>query len=243
MSQRTDDLGEIGGLSNPSKMPCEGYSTTAKRGCPLGALLAAIPGSTCEECYADDGRYVMPNVRAATDRRLTRVQEATADAASGDRWVEALVRILRGKLASTLARLERGQTIGQDGRYFRWHDAGDLHNLAHLKLIARVAFLTPDVTHWLPTREVGTVAEYLKRGGVLPANLRVRLSVPMREQTPSGLLATLAAAPGIGWSGVSEREDAMGAELCDAEERGGECGPCRRCWDVEGSPGIVYRKI
>ncbi len=154
-----------------------------------------------------------------------------------------MTRILNAKLANTLRRLERGQTVANDGRYFRWHDAGDLHNLEHLECIVAVAVLTPDVLHWLPTREVGTVRAYLASGRRFPANLRVRLSVPMRERAPSGLLALLASEPGIGWSGVSEREDALGGELCDAEERGGRCGPCRRCWDVDGVPGIVYRKI
>lgn len=235
-------LTEVGGLSDPSKMPCHGYSLTALDACPLGRLLAKLPGSACSDCYALKGRYVMPNVKAATDRRLARVRRAMADSASGWRWVASMAELLRRKLATTLARIERGQRIANDGRYFRWHDAGDLLGLEHLRLIARVAILTPDVTFWLPTREVGVVAEYLRTYGPLPANLRVRLSVPRRDEAPTGLLLSLALDhEGIGWSGIHETREAgtMYSE-CPAPLNEGACGDCRRCWNPDRWTGVSY---
>ena len=38
--------------------------------------------------------------------------------------------------------------------YFRWHDSGDLQGQQHLDQIIEVCRLTPDVKHWLPTREI-----------------------------------------------------------------------------------------
>jgi hypothetical protein len=36
---------------------------------------------------------------------------------------------------------------------FRWHDSGDVQDLKHLAKIFKVARLTPNIKHWLPTRE------------------------------------------------------------------------------------------
>jgi hypothetical protein len=57
-------------------------------------------------------------------------------------------------------------------RYFHWFDSGDLQGTNHLRNIATVAAHTPDVWHWLPTREHETV----RAVGAFPPNLTVRLS-------------------------------------------------------------------
>ena len=59
----------VGGLSEPSKMPCHGYSIPANT-CKLGSMLAKVKGTTCNGCYALKGRYVMPTVREALNRRF-----------------------------------------------------------------------------------------------------------------------------------------------------------------------------
>ena len=41
-------------------------------------------------------------------------------------------------------------------KYFRWHDSGDVQDLDHLRRIYEVCKLTPDVQHWMPTREACT---------------------------------------------------------------------------------------
>ena len=46
----------VGGLSNPSKMPCHSYGISAHL-CITGAKLVNIEGSVCGDCYALKGMY------------------------------------------------------------------------------------------------------------------------------------------------------------------------------------------
>jgi hypothetical protein len=228
-------LASVGGLSNPSKMPSLGYSTSAS-GCATGSKLAPIEGTVCHSCYALKGRYVMPNVKAATDRRLAIVREAVADHSAGERWVASMAQLLGELHAATLKRLAKGlqPAKGRDGRVFRWHDAGDLQGVAHLRLICRVAELTPSVTHWLPTREAGTVRSYLESGGSIPVNLTVRLSVPrVNGVVPPVYLKLRAMSAQIAFSQVHDAALPDGAQSCVAYQQGGECSDCRACWSAD----------
>jgi hypothetical protein len=225
-------LDSVGGLSHPSKMPSASYSIPAQS-CVTGSKLASIPGTVCSDCYALKGFYVMPNVRAALERRLAILRDALADPAKGDAWVSSMVSLLDAAHALTAARIAKGKAPakGKDGRYFRWHDAGDLQGVAHLRLICRVAELTPSVTHWLPTREAGTVRSFLESGGSIPANLTVRLSVPrVNGAVPPVYLKLRAMSAQIAFSQVHDGELPAGAQSCVAYQQGGECRDCRACW-------------
>ena len=59
----------VGGLSTPSKMPCYGWSLSAKL-CKTGSKLAQIEGSVCDKCYALRGNYLFPVVQNAMRKRL-----------------------------------------------------------------------------------------------------------------------------------------------------------------------------
>jgi hypothetical protein len=106
--------------------------------------------------------------------------------------------------------------------WHRWHDSGDLQSLEHLIRIVVVCQMTPRIQHWLPTREVGIVAQFLKGGGTFPANLCVRLSATMVDGAPSKILPTT--------STVHDKSPARGFK-CPAPLQNNECGPCRACWD------------
>ena len=140
----------VGGLSNPSKMPSKSYGLPAQA-CKVGGQLRNVKGSTCESCYAyDRGMYVMPVVKAAQARRLATITR--------DDWAASMAR-----------------SINKD-RYFRWHDSGDVQSGEHFAKIVEVARLTPNTLHWLPTREAAIVAAYT---GDIPGNLIVRVSAAM----------------------------------------------------------------
>src|SRR5229473_816051 len=148
-----------GTLSNPSKMPGHGYALPAQR-CRIGSLLRLISKSVCFHCYALRGRYLFPVVKAAMEKRFSSL--------SHPRWVEAV---------STL--------IYRSGdRYFRWHDSGDLRDLAHLRKIVQVSLNLPRLKFWLPTREYQTVEAYRRMGGRIPANLCVRYSAHLVDGRP-----------------------------------------------------------
>jgi hypothetical protein len=53
----------------------------------------------------------------------------------------------------------------ENNSYFRWHDAGDIQSIKHLKNIVDVANKTPAITHWIPTREHKIVNDFVKAGG------------------------------------------------------------------------------
>ena len=147
---------EVGGLSKPSKMPSYGYSLSAFK-CKVGSKLRNIANSTCSDCYALKGRYVFPNVQEALDRRMDRLL-------NNPNWVEAMAFLINhyGKNKIEMHRLKE-TTITKN--VFRWHDSGDLQSVQHLINIVNIAECTPNVKHWLPTREVGIVQEYKKLFG------------------------------------------------------------------------------
>jgi hypothetical protein len=117
-----------GSLSKPSKMPGKAYGLPAKE-CKTGSKLAKIPGSTCSSCYALKGCYVFKVVQEAQYTRLAAIRHPL--------WVQAMTFHL----------------LHQKADVFRWHDSGDVQDLKHLAKIFKVARLTPNIRHWLPTRE------------------------------------------------------------------------------------------
>lgn len=141
-----------GGLSNPSKMPGFGYGLPALKSCRVGSMLALVEGTTCHDCYACKGRYMMPNVKDAQDRRFEAIKNPL--------WVDGMVALIGSKKE----------------KHFRWHDSGDVTSLDHLSKICQIAVRLPDYKFWLPTQEQALVREYLRFHGAFPDNLIIRLS-------------------------------------------------------------------
>lgn len=199
-----------GGLSKPSKMPGYAYSIPAEE-CNKGSQLRKVKGSVCEKCYALKGRYVFSNVKNALRRRF--------ESLSHPLWVEAMAFL-----------------INQAGiNVFRIHDAGDIQSLAHLENIVSVCKKTPDVRHWLPTREYGVVRDFLDKHGSFPDNLNVRLSAYMVD---GPLPLALADRMGVTVSGVTSDKTKAN---CPAYTQGGVCGSCRACWD-KNTKVVLYPK-
>lgn len=167
----------VGGLSNPSKMPCFSYSIPAKY-CVTGSKLVKVSGSVCSKCYAFRGFYPTPNVKAALERRFNSL--------SNPDWAEAMALAISGSEGSG---------------FFRWHDSGDIQSLEHLEKIVQVCKNLPDIKFWLPTREYSFVSAYLKKHKCFPDNLNVRLSAYMIEGEPP---VSLAKSLGLSTSGVSK---------------------------------------
>jgi hypothetical protein len=200
----------VGGFSNPSKMPCYGFSIPASK-CNVGSKLRAMSGSTCSDCYACKGLYDTPCTIEAMERRYTVLMLAL----STEKSAEAYARLF----SKALGRSE----------YFRWHDSGDLQSIWHLVLIVRIAELRPDVEFWLPTREYKIVREYLRERGSFPTNLTVRVSAAMRDDYAPQIVQLDDTLP---TSGVHDNYSALGTE-CPAYQNDGACGDCRMCWSQE----------
>lgn len=141
----------VGGFSEPSKMPCYGWSISARR-CNVGAKLVGVKDSVCAGCYALKGRYTFPNVQNALERRLA--------ASKKPEFVPAFIYLLKVLTPS----------------YFRLFDSGDLQDEKMLKDFVAIAEACPTVRFWLPTKEYGIVQSFVDAGGVIPSNLNIRLS-------------------------------------------------------------------
>ena len=190
----------VGGLSKPSKMPGWAYGLPADE-CKTGGKLKLIPNSVCSGCYADKGCYVFPVVQAAQYRRLAAIRSPL--------WVGAMALLINSKKS----------------KYFRWHDSGDVQDEEHLLKIFAVAKLTPETSHWLPTREAWT-SKYLS---AVPDNLTLRFSIPMIDQPASG-----------NWANTSTVVTGQG-RTCPAPDQSNECKDCRACWDPSVK-NIAYGK-
>ena len=192
---------EVGGLSKPSKMPSFGYSLSAFK-CKVGSKLRKVLMSTCADCYALKGRYTFPNVQEALDRRMDKLM-------NNPKWVDAMVFLILHYCTKT--------------KVFRWHDSGDLQSVQHLVKIVNIAKRTPNVRHWLPTREVSIVQEYKKLFGDFPSNLVVRISATMINGLPHKFHKHS--------STVVTNEDLVVDKMCPSSKQGNKCLDCRMCWD------------
>ena len=180
-----------GSLGKPSKMPGYTYGLPAQE-CKTGAKLAKVKGSVCYNCYALKGMYRFSNVKAAQYRRLEALKRVG--------WVRAMAAQINSKKV----------------KYFRWHDSGDVQSLKHLAKIFKVCRLTPEIKHWIPTREAW-IKKYLDRA---PGNLCIRFSGQMVD-----------ASPVKSWPNTSTVTTNPELATCPAPKQGNKCRSCRACWD------------
>lgn len=192
----------VGGLSRTSKMPCHSWGIPATA-CRAGSKLAEQPGTVCSGCYALKGAYAWSTVAQAYQRRL--------DCADHPRWVEAMVVLVRWQVGYNSA------------PYFRWFDSGDIQDLEMLHRIAEVARQTPEVSHWLPTREYGIVRSY-RETAEFPPNLVVRLSALWVDAAPPSKI-------GQPTSTVHQDRRPVGINCPAYRSSPATCGDCRACWD------------
>mgnify|MGYP003147325840 CR=1 FL=1 len=204
--------GKSCGLTNASKMPSKSFSLPARLTCPIGDKLADCAGTVCHGCYARKGRYAMENVINAQARRLAILERALVSADHRADWISAMIFLIK-----------------RQGRYFRWHDSGDIFSQQYLDLILDVVTLTPKVRHWIPTKEIGLISKNRERIESLP-NLIVRVS---------DFLVGTSGKKCRSFHGSSVNADA--GVKCRASEREGNCGGCRKCWNRE-IQNIDYKK-
>ena len=204
-------------LSKPSKMPGHAYSVSAKE-CGIGGKLAKQKGTVCHDCYALKGNYRFKNVQDAQAIRLDKMLNDVL-------WEDAMVY----------------QILATKERWFRWFDSGDLQTVENLARIVRICERTPNVMHWLPTKEYGIVNAYLNRGGEIPSNLTVRLSAYKMDAPPPQFRSkTWQAMTSLTTSTVSTRhgsEPIWGksfvGSVCPSSQQNNECRDCRNCCSKE----------
>lgn len=206
-------LETIGGLSRTTKMPCYSWGLPATS-CIRGSKLRTnYPDSVCAKCYACRGHYTQPTTIAANKRRLNCIRKASSKPRACVDFTHAFAYVLNYQLA-----MDAGAN-DLDHWYFRWFDSGDLQSREHRRIINEIAIRTPDVKHFMPTREDSLVDwEYI------PENLTVRLSSDIIDV---GILQDIPTSVVIS----SRDKNPKGYTLCRAEHSPYKCGSCRNCWD------------
>jgi hypothetical protein len=198
-----------GGLSSPSKMPGYAYNLPPSA-CKTGCKLSNIPGTVCNICYGKKYRYLWKSTLNALNRRLRAI--------SHPMWSHCMALLIRHYQSTN----KKPHTSSPDCNYFRHNEVGDLQSVEHLSKIADICKLTPHVFHWLSTREVGFVADYLKSREI-PQNLTIRISANYINQKPEQTL-------NLPFATVSAGNKPKGSIRCPAKKYGNSCGPCRACW-------------
>jgi len=186
----------VQGLTKTDKMPSLSYSIPANE-CKKGSKLRLIAGSVCSTCYALKGNY--KRYPAIIQKQYKRLESI-----SNPLWVKAMIFLIQNK-----------KNI-QDTGVFRWHDSGDIQNINHFEKILQVVKATPNIKHWLPTKESQLVKQYK---GKIPDNLVIRLSGSMIDgKAPI-------------FKNTSTVTTDKNIATCRAFENSGKCGTCRKCWD------------
>ena len=191
----------VGGLSRPSKMPSFAWSISARR-CQTGSKLVNVKGSVCEGCYALKNRYLFNNIQSALEKRYNLWHD------NRELWVDAMIYLMHNK-----------QHIVNTG-HFRFFDSGDIQGEDMLNDINTVAWASPTIRFWLPTKEYKLIKNYDKE--VAP-NLTIRVSAPMIDKSFDG------------YTHVSTvyQKDKIGIAkgyVCPAPKQDNKCGSCRACW-------------
>ncbi len=194
----------VGGLSAPSKMPSYAWSISAKR-CNIGSKLAKVEGSVCNKCYALKGRYMFPMVQNALEKRYWRWSS------NREKWTNAMIYIMHNK-----------KHIINTG-FFRWFDSGDIQGEAMLSDMNTIAWSSPHIRFWLPTKEYNLVKEYKENNDIAP-NLIIRVSNPSVNSN------TLTDHEHISTVYSKDMLENSEGYICPSSKQGNKCGECRMCW-------------
>lgn len=235
MTTVADIEARIGGFSYPSKMPCASWSTPNSK-CGVGSKLRKQEGTICNLCYASNGTYNFRSTVDAMAQRYSILSAALKNPAKMESFIADFAWLLNYKAARVRRKLARGGKPAIDWRHFRWHDSGDVQGITHLEAIVEIANRCPSVAFWLPTKEAGTVKAFLVAGGVFPANLTVRLSVPrIGDVIPRGYLRIAEMSDRVAFAGAHAKLSDMPNSFseCPAYTNDGACGDCRNCWNSD----------
>lgn len=126
-------------FSKASKMPCRSWSLPAMKTCPGAKNRDGSTVAACKGCYALQGNYRFPTVKAPREHNMTDWKRSE--------WVEEMIAEL------------------DNDRYFRWFDSGDCYSEKLALKILQVMKATPWVKHWMPTRsyKVPKIAKVLEQ--------------------------------------------------------------------------------
>jgi len=208
-----------GGLSNTTKMPGASYSLPASA-CITGSKLRAVAGSVCSKCYACKGTYRYPVVKKCLEKRLASLTDPG--------WTVAMFVLINEEVRKHL----------ETGKWFRWHDSGDIQSVQHLQNIFDVVKALPNVHFWLPTKELNILKMWLSKNPEIlpPSNVTIRISASMIDYT---LKASGFPTSAVATANFDDTIADVPVHHCPAPSQEGQCKDCRACWD-KNVPLVAY---
>ena len=214
---KKETIFNIGGISKTSKMPCNSFNLSAYF-CKVGNKLVTIKDSVCNGCYALKGRYRMNKKNGVKShfRKMNKFNNTQL-------WIDSFVNFFHNHYKTTSK---------IDSRYFRWFDSGDLQSYRMLLAIVEICRKTPNINHWLPTREYTLIKKYIKEYKQFPENLCVRVSAPMIDSVITSYNNTSSVLK----DGRIKKTDV----ICNASQQNNECKDCRLCWNTS-IKNITYK--
>jgi hypothetical protein len=235
-----------GGFGAPDKMPGASFGMPVHL-CHVGGRLGMRAGSTCggsdgKMCYAKQHNYAMNPKQTQLWRNFHGLTEDDP---------------LR--YASAFAHRAPAESFYYGTNKFRHMDSGDLqqgkneterdYGAQHLAMLNDIASATPQLDHWLPTRESAGVKSFLDRRGwdAIPKNMNVMLSLPWIGQAVDNEINEAYDLPLLGEDFSAGYEELLehprikassassldpSVKSCPASMLGGNCEDynCDDCW-------------
>lgn len=216
-------------LSRTAKMPWFSWNLDASNCKTAKKQVKKSDNASCVKCYAKKGRYVMRCTINSMEENLL-----VWKFMKHKQWVESFVNLLSDRLKHTRSRIK--------SHFFRIFDSGDLQSVEMLRAWVEVANEFPKMNFWLPTREVPMVDRYIRKGGIIPKNLKIRISDAEMDQVESehqewidevNKLDNVQCK--IGSSGIKSKKSRLVVlHECIASKQGGKCfgnlKQCADCW-------------
>ena len=216
---KKESVYNIGGISQTSKMPCLSFNLSAFF-CNVGGKLVNIKDSVCNGCYAMKGFYGMMKKQHTKNhfRKMNKFNNTKL-------WILSFSDYLNNHYKTTSK---------IDGNYFRWFDSGDIQSYRMLLAIVEICRNTPQIKHWIPTKEYSLIRRYLKEYDDFPSNMCVRVSSPMIDVVMRGFKNTSSVIK------TGKPVAARNHKICMAAEQNNECKECRLCWNTS-IKNITYK--
>ena len=143
------------------------------------------------------------NVQDALERRFN------AWHSNREKWVDAMIYIMHNKKHIV------------DAGVFRFFDSGDIQGEDMLNDMNTVAWASPNIRFWLPTKEYKLISKYDTE---IAPNLVIRVSAPTVDKDFNHTYDYI--------STVYNKDNLHMANghICPAPKQGNQCGSCRACW-------------
>jgi hypothetical protein len=127
-----------------------------------------------------------------------------------EKWTDAMIYIMHNKKHII------------DTGHFRWFDSGDIQGEDMLSDMNTIAWASPHIRFWLPTKEYKLIKD---------TELDIAPNLVIRVSNPNINMNTLDGYKHI--STVYDKDNLSDSEgqICPAPKQGNKCGSCRSCWN------------